>query len=90
MRAVIVGAGPAGLISALNLLNLIQEGVSPMILDKQSAIMSAACGEACDVEFLNNIPFDSNQYICTKVRGAQVVCAGGSCSYVNKTSVTLD
>lgn len=42
MKVVIVGAGPAGLISALNLM---QEGIRPVILEKQSAIRSIACGQ---------------------------------------------
>ena len=87
MRVVIVGAGPAGLISALN---LIQERISPVILEKQSAIRSTACGEACDLESLNKIPFDSNQYICKKVKGAKLIYASGACTYVNKSSATLD
>lgn len=87
MKVVIVGAGPAGLISALN---LIQEGIVPVILEKQSMIKSTACGEACDLESLNSIPFDSTQYICKKLKGAKLVYPDGTCSYVNKSSVTLD
>ena len=87
MRVVIVGAGPAGLISALNLM---EEGISPLILEKQSAIRSTACGEACDLQSLNKIPFDSNQYICKRVKGAKLIYADGTCSYMNKDSVTLN
>jgi flavin-dependent dehydrogenase len=87
MRVVIVGAGPAGLISALN---LIQGGISPVILEKQSAIRSTVCGEACGLQSLNKIPFNSEQYICKRVKGAKLIYPGGTCSYMNKSSVTLD
>jgi len=87
MRVVIVGAGPAGLISALY---LIQEGIRPLILEKQSEIRSTACGEACSLQSLNKIPFDSNRYICKYVKGAKFIYTNGACSYMNKGSVTLD
>ena len=87
LRVVIVGAGPAGLISALN---LIQVGISPVILEKQSAIRSTACGEACGLKSLNKIPFNSAQYIYKKIKGAKLIYWDGTCSYMNKSSVTLD
>jgi len=87
MRVVIVGAGPAGLISALN---LIQGGISPVVLEKQSAIRSTACGEACDLQSLSNIPFDSEQYICRKVKGVKLIYPDSTCSYINRSSVILD
>lgn len=87
MRVVIVGAGPAGLISALY---LIQEGIRPLILEKQSEIRSTACGEACSLQSLSKIPFDSNPYICKYVKGAKFIYTNGACSYMNKSSVTLD
>jgi len=87
MRVVIVGGGPAGLVSALN---LIQVGISPVILEKKSTIRSTACGEACGLQSLNEIPFDSKQYIRKKAKGAKVIYVDGTCSYINKSSVTLD
>ncbi|RLC63934.1 MAG: hypothetical protein DRI01_04335 [Chloroflexi bacterium] len=87
MRVVIVGAGPAGLVSALNLLH---EGITPVILEKQSIISSKACGEACDLQSLNEIPFNSEPYICREVRGVKLIYTDGTCSYINKSSVTLD
>jgi flavin-dependent dehydrogenase len=60
MRVVIAGAGPAGLISALY---LIQEGIRPMVLDKRSQYDTKACGEACDWESLTKLPFNSKPYI---------------------------
>jgi len=87
MRVIIVGGGPAGLISALN---LIQEGISPVVLEKHSAIRSTACGEACGLQSLNEIPFNSNQYIRKEVKGVKLIYADGTYSYMNKSSVTLD
>lgn len=87
MRVVIVGAGPAGLISALY---LTQEGIRPLILEKQSEIRSTTCGEACSLKSLNKIPFDSNPYICKYVKGAKFIYTNGACSYMNKISVTID
>ena len=87
MKVVIAGAGPAGLISALH---LIQEGIRPVILEKQSAIRSSACAEACDLQSLNKIPFDSNKYISRLVKGAKLIYSDGTCSHVNKISVVLE
>lgn len=87
MRVVIVGAGPAGLISALY---LIEERVSPLILDKESTIRSTPCGEACGAESLGKIPFDSEPYICKYLKGAKLIYPDGTCSYIHRSSVTLD
>jgi len=87
MKAVIVGAGPAGLISALN---LIQKGMSPVIFEKRSGIETTACGEACDLQSLNKIPFDSDPYICRRVKGAKLFYPGAAYSYIHKEGVVLD
>ncbi|MFC1979416.1 NAD(P)/FAD-dependent oxidoreductase [Chloroflexota bacterium] len=87
MKVVIVGAGPAGLISALN---LIQEGIRPVILERKSAIRPSACAEACDLQLLKRIPFNSDPYICKQVKGARLIYTDGTCSYVNKISVVLE
>lgn len=87
MRVVIAGAGPAGLISALY---LISEGINPLILDKESAIISTPCGEACGVESLSRIPFDSEPYISKYLKGARLMYPDGTCSYLYKNSVTLN
>ncbi len=87
MKVVIIGAGPAGLITALN---LIQEGIRPLILEKQSEIRSSACGEACSIQSLSKIPFDSTPYICKFVKGAKFIYTNGAVSYMKKNSVTLD
>ncbi|MFQ6121637.1 MAG: NAD(P)/FAD-dependent oxidoreductase [Dehalococcoidales bacterium] len=87
MRVVIVGAGPAGLVSALT---LTQQGIKPVVLEKQPTIRSTACGEACDLHSLNKLPFNSNQYICKQLKGAKLIYPDGTCSYLNKSSVTLE
>ncbi len=87
MKVVIVGAGPAGLISALN---LIQEGISPVILEKKPVIRSTACAEACGLKSLSLVPFDSNPYIRKEVKGAKLIYADNTYSYMRNSTVTLD
>jgi flavin-dependent dehydrogenase len=87
MKVVIIGAGPAGLISALN---LIQEGITPVILEKKQEIRSTACAEACGLKSLGRIPFNSNPYICKKVKGAKLIYADTTYSYMRNCTVTLD
>jgi len=87
MKVVIVGGGPAGLITALN---LIQVGIYPTVLEKQAAIRSTACGEAIDVPSLGEIPFDSGPYLLQQVKGARVVYANSVWGYLRQSCVTLD
>ncbi|MFC1967965.1 NAD(P)/FAD-dependent oxidoreductase [Chloroflexota bacterium] len=87
MKVVIVGAGPAGLISALN---LIQEGISPVILEKKPTIRSTACAEACGLKSLSGIPFDSNSYVRKELKGAKLIYADGTYSYMRNNTVTID
>jgi flavin-dependent dehydrogenase len=87
MKVVIIGAGPAGLISALN---LIQEGIRPVILEKKSAIRSTACAEACGLQSLSKIPFNSNPYIRKEVKGAKIIYPDGTHSYMKKSAAILD
>jgi flavin-dependent dehydrogenase len=87
MKVVIVGAGPAGLISALN---LIQGGISPVILEKKPVIRSTVCAEACSLESLSRIPFDSNSHIRKEVKGAKLIYADSTYSYMRNVTVTLD
>ncbi|MFC2068470.1 NAD(P)/FAD-dependent oxidoreductase [Chloroflexota bacterium] len=87
MKIVIIGAGPAGLISALY---LIQRGVNPLILEKNPTIKSSACAEACDLKSLTKIPFDSKPYIRKEVKGAKLIYADGTYSYMRNHTVTLD
>jgi flavin-dependent dehydrogenase len=87
MKVVIVGAGPAGLITALNLL---QRGIKPLVLEKQTEIRSTACGETCSRRLLNEMPFDSSPYISKKAKGARVIFPGGSVDHIAKECAVLD
>jgi flavin-dependent dehydrogenase len=87
MRVVIAGAGPAGLISALY---LIQEGIRPLVLDKRSQHDTKACGEACDWESLAKLPFDSKPYIRTRLKGAKIIFGNSLFCHLDKDSVVLD
>ena len=87
MKVVIVGAGPAGLISALNLM---QRGITPLILEKESVIRSTACAEACDLQSLDKVPFNSNPYICRRVKGVKLIFPNGASGHFDKESVVLD
>jgi len=60
----IVGAGPAGLIASLFLL---EKGYEVEIFEKSKEIKSSACGEGCDLKSLAELPFDSLPYIERKV-----------------------
>jgi digeranylgeranylglycerophospholipid reductase len=87
MKVVIIGAGPAGLILALN---LIRERINPVILEKKAAISSTACAEACGLQSLSEFPFDSNPYIRKNAKGIKLIYADGTYSYMRKSAVTLD
>ena len=86
-KVVIAGAGPAGLISALN---LIQRGIAPLILEKQPVITSTACGEACSLRALNELPFDSNPYIQKRVKGVKAIFPGGAIDRIAREGAVLD
>ena len=60
----IVGAGPAGLIASLFLL---EKGYEVEIFEKNKEIKSSACGEGCDLKSLAELPFDSLPYIERKI-----------------------
>ena len=87
MKVVIVGAGPAGLITALNLL---QQGIKPLVLDKGSEVKSTACSEGCSHQSLSQIPFYSEPYISRVLKGAKLVFPDGSINFVAKECVVLD
>ena len=87
MKVVIVGAGPAGLITALN---LIQRGITPLILEKDPVIRSTACAEACDFQSLDKVPFNSNPYICRRVKGVKLIFPSGASGHFDKEAVVLD
>ena len=87
MKVVIVGAGPAGLITALN---LVQRGISPLVLEKGSEVKSTACSEGCSLQSLSQIPFRSEPYISRVLKGAKLVFPDGSVSFVAKECAVLD
>ena len=87
MKVVIVGAGPAGLITALNLL---RQGINPLILDKGSEVKSTACSEGCSLQSLSQIPFNSKPYMSRILKGVKLVFPGGSVDLVAKACAVLD
>jgi digeranylgeranylglycerophospholipid reductase len=87
MKVVIVGAGPAGLITALNLL---QRGLKPLVLEKQPEVRSTPCGEALGLCWLDEIPFDSSPYIAKRVRGAKLIFPGGNFDHIPKECAVLN
>jgi digeranylgeranylglycerophospholipid reductase len=87
MKVVIVGAGPAGLITALNLL---QRGLKPLVLEKQPEVKSTACGETLGLCWLDEIPFDSSPYIAKRVTGARLIFPGGNFDQIPKKCAVLN
>lgn len=87
MKIIIVGAGPAGLITALNLL---ERGIKPLVLEKNAEIKSKACGEALGLRWLAEIPFDSSPYIARRVKGARLIFPGGSIDHLDKECAVLN
>ncbi len=66
----IIGAGPAGLASALFLL---EKGYGVKIFEKNGSIKSTACGEGCDASTLSFLPFNSSPYIAKRVKGVKCI-----------------
>ncbi|MCD6452771.1 MAG: NAD(P)/FAD-dependent oxidoreductase [Dehalococcoidales bacterium] len=87
MKVVIVGAGPAGLITALN---LTKKGIKPLVLEKNRELKSTACAEGCSLIWLNKVPFDSKPYIAKKVSGAKIIFSGGAVDHIPRACAVLD
>lgn len=87
MDVVIVGGGPAGIITGLQLL---ERGESPVIYEKQPQITSSVCAEACDSASLEQLPFDSTPFVAHEVRGACAVFPGDSSFEIPKPGVVLN
>jgi len=82
----IVGAGPAGLITSLFLL---EKGEEIHLLEGRERIKSSACGEGCDAASLKKIPFDSMPYISKEVEGVKCLFRE-KYFYGNKKGYVLD
>ncbi len=63
---IIVGAGPAGLITGLQ---LVDKGYEVKIFEKNDRIKSTACAEGCDANSLNLLKFDFMPYVAKEVEG---------------------
>ncbi|UCH71472.1 MAG: NAD(P)/FAD-dependent oxidoreductase [Thermoplasmatales archaeon] len=87
MKTVIIGGGPAGLITGLRLLEKENE---TLILEKKPKIASTACAEGCDIKSLKKIPFDSSSYISKKIKGFKLVFPDGKWLLCNTDGVVLD
>ncbi|HDS59734.1 MAG TPA: NAD(P)/FAD-dependent oxidoreductase [Thermoplasmatales archaeon] len=87
MKAVIVGGGPAGLITGLL---LAQRSHRPLILEQQPSIQSTACAEGCDRASLEHLPFDVEPYVQNETAGAHIVFPGNNFFTVHIPGVVLD
>ncbi len=87
MDVVIVGGGPAGVITGIQLLD---NGASPVICEKQTQIASSACAEACDTASLEELPFDSTPHVAHEVDGAYAVFPGNNMFEIPRAGVVLD
>jgi len=75
MNVVIIGAGPAGMISGLM---LAEQGIQPLILEKQPVIQSTACAEGCDFMSLSKLSFDTIPYVENNTVGARIIFPGNN------------
>lgn len=64
----VIGAGPSGLATGLF---LIEKGYDVTIIEKNNKIESTPCGEGCDIDSLNLLPFDSMKYASKIVNGVK-------------------
>ncbi|MBI4182154.1 MAG: NAD(P)/FAD-dependent oxidoreductase [Candidatus Aenigmarchaeota archaeon] len=84
----IVGAGPAGLITGLKLL---EAGFTPTILDKQQEIVSTLCGEGLSADALARVPFqDWSAYAPQEFSHATFIFPNGTRAYAQKKCYTMD
>ncbi len=84
----IIGAGPAGLITGLKLL---EAGYNPTIIEKQEIIHSTLCGEGLSAETLSKVPFkDWSEYAPQSFEHATFIFPNGTKAYVKKKCYTMD
>jgi len=84
----IVGAGPAGLVTGLKLL---EAGFEPTIIEKQEVIFSTLCGEGLSDETISRVPFkDWSEYARSTFEYATFIFPNGTKAYVKKKCHTMD
>ncbi len=84
----IIGAGPAGLVTGLKLL---EAGYTPTIIEKQEVIHSTLCGEGLSADTLSRVPFrDWSEYAPSTFDYATFIFPNGTKAYVNKKCHTMD
>ncbi|ABW66209.1 NAD(P)/FAD-dependent oxidoreductase [Desulfosudis oleivorans] len=94
MKIIIVGGGPAGLITALCLARM--HGAEICLHEKQGppAYTSSLCAEGISRDMLQRLErhtgFDSTPFISRAVCGIQVHFPGGKCGYLHQPGATLE
>ncbi len=84
----IIGAGPAGLVTGLKLL---EAGFEPTIIEKQSEIVSKLCAEGLSKETLDRVPFGPwDKYAAHTFDHATLIFPSNQRAYLYKTAYTLD
>lgn len=87
MNIKIIGAGPAGLITGLKLL---EAGYEPTIIEKQKEIVSTLCAEGVSAKTLAKVPFrDWSIYAGQEFDHATFIMPGGHKCYANKKCFTM-
>ncbi len=87
MKVVVVGGGPAGLITGLR---LIEKGISPLVIERRGDMSSTACAEGCDAASLGEIPFDSSPYVSKYIEGARFFFPKGYSFSSSRKGAVLD
>ncbi len=84
----IIGAGPAGLVTGLKLL---EAGYNPTIIEKQEVIFSTLCGEGLSDQTLSKVPFrDWTEYARSTFDYGTFIFPNGTKAYVKKKCHTMD
>src|SRR3989338_4619903 len=84
----IIGAGPAGLVTGLKLL---EAGFYPTIIEKQEVIVSTLCGEGLSHDTISHVPFkDWSEYAPSTFDYATFIFPNGAKAYVKKKCHSMD